>query len=165
MVRIVGIDIGTSFGWACLDWPDQRVVAAAAFDLRIKSGEGAGMRLYNCIRLLTDVLTELRPGVVVYEDVRRHAGTTAAHVYGELRGGVLLVCEKHVDPQIPVTKIGVGAWKKAAVGRGNASKESVAESMIRMPGFPGGKLPHDVTDALGIAYGWARLNLASLRRR
>ena len=64
-----------------------------------------------------------------------------------------------------LTRIPVGEWKKAAMGKGNASKDDVAAAL--RPMLPDHlrndpDLPTDVTDAVGIALGWAKLNLRTL---
>jgi Holliday junction resolvasome RuvABC endonuclease subunit len=57
---------------------------------------------------------------VAYEDVRRHLGTDAAHVYGGFLAIVELECEKI---GISCTGFPVGTIKKHATGKGNATKE------------------------------------------
>jgi Holliday junction resolvasome RuvABC endonuclease subunit len=61
-------------------------------------------------------------GAVYIEEVRRHAGTSAAHVYG----GILATVQKRCEAQcIPYASIPVGTIKKAATGKGNANKTAM----------------------------------------
>lgn len=63
---------------------------------------------------------------VYFEEVRRHVGTDAAHVYGGFVATLTAWCENN---QIPYEGIPVGTIKKAATGRGNASKEEMIQAM------------------------------------
>lgn len=156
---VLGIDLGTRPGWCAYDGGVKEIIACGSLDLTLKSWEGAGMRPFRWRRALISIISEMKPGIVVYEDVRRHKATTAAHIYGELRGVLLEVCDTW-NPPIPVTAVGVGAWKKAATGVGNASKDDVARWAATVAGWPTEySLPEDVSDAAGIAVGWARLEL------
>jgi len=56
---------------------------------------------------------------VFFEEVRRHAGTDAAHVYGGLLATLTAWCE---EADIPYMGVPVGAIKKHACGKGNADK-------------------------------------------
>ena len=84
--------------------------------------------------------------LVVFEEVRRHAGVDAAHAYGGFMGQLTAWCEHH---QIPYQGIPVGTIKKHATGRGNASKEEMIEA-IRAKGHN----PDDdnEADAIALAY-------------
>lgn len=66
-------------------------------------------------------------GLVVYEEVRRHLGTDAAHVYGGFQATLSAWCEDHV---IPYKAVPVGTIKQFATGKGNAGKEAMIEAAI-----------------------------------
>ena len=74
-------------------------------------------------------------GAVYVEEVRRHMGVDAAHVYGGLLATLTAWCEHH---QIPYQGVPVGTIKKHATGRGNASKDEMIAAMRA--------LGHAVTD-------------------
>lgn len=59
---------------------------------------------------------------IYFEEVRRHRGTTAAHVYGGLLGVLTSWCE---DREIPYQGIPVGTIKRQATGRGNVDKDQM----------------------------------------
>lgn len=68
---------------------------------------------------------------VVFEEVRRHLGVDAAHVYGGMLGTLTAWCEARA---IPYRGIPVGTIKKHVTGRGNASKGEMIAA-IRAQGF------------------------------
>ncbi len=65
---------------------------------------------------------------VVFEEVRRHAGTDAAHVYGGYLGVLLAWGE---ETGIPCEGVPVGEIKKFATGRGNADKDAMVDAARR----------------------------------
>ena len=74
-------------------------------------------------------------GAVYFEEVRRHLGVDAAHVYGGLLATLTAWCEHH---QIPYQGVPVGTIKRHATGKGNAGKAGVIAAMKA--------LGHPVTD-------------------
>lgn len=68
---------------------------------------------------------------VWFEEVRRHEGVDAAHVYGGLMATLTAWCEEYT---IPYSGIGVGVIKKHITGKGNANKEAVITA-IKAKGF------------------------------
>jgi Holliday junction resolvasome RuvABC endonuclease subunit len=65
-------------------------------------------------------------GAVYFEEVRRHAGVDAAHVYGGLLATLTAWCERH---QIPYSGVPVGTIKRHATGKGNSDKAAVIAAM------------------------------------
>jgi len=112
-VRVLGLDLGTRCGWALAE--GGIIIASGVWDLRPRRFEGGGMRYVRLRRHLA----ELAPGRVYFEEVRRHAGTDAAHVYGGLLGVVSGWCE---EAGVAYAGMPVGAVKRCATGRGNAGK-------------------------------------------
>jgi Holliday junction resolvasome RuvABC endonuclease subunit len=74
-------------------------------------------------------------GAIYFEEVRRHLGVDAAHVYGGLLATLTAWCERH---QIPYQGVPVGTIKRHATGKGNAGKAEVIAAMKA--------LGHPVTD-------------------
>ncbi len=96
-------------------------------------------------------LTELKRSVdeidaVYFEEVRRHVGTNASHIYGGFLATLTAWCEHH---QILYEGIPVGTIKKATTGKGNASKEEMIKVVCTK-----GHTPKDdnEADALAILY-------------
>jgi Holliday junction resolvasome RuvABC endonuclease subunit len=80
--------------------------------------------------MLNACLDAARDGVnlVVVEEVQRHAGTIAAHVYGGLLATVQSWCERN---GVDYTSIPVASIKTRATGKGNASKAMMIEAANR----------------------------------
>lgn len=125
MLTVLGIDPGTSCGWAVARSDGLRL-ASGVWDLRPRRHEGGGMRYLRLRRYLDQVL-ELAQGVdaVGYEEVRRHRGTDAAHVYGGLVGALGAWGEER---GLPYRGVPVGAVKRQGTGKGNASKEEMVQA-------------------------------------
>ena len=78
-----------------------------------------------------------------YEEVRRHAGTDAAHVFGGLLATLTAWAEAG---GIPYQGVPVGTIKRHATGKGNAPKPAMIAA-IRSRGFA----PADDNEADAIA--------------
>ena len=130
----MAIDLGTTTGWAMRTMDGQIAHGFASF--RPNRYEGGGMRYLRFKRWLSDMrhlATDIH--AVYFEEVRRHAGVDAAHVYGGLMATLTAWCEHH---NLPYQGVPVGTIKKHATGKGNASKGEVIQSMRAMG--------HPVTD-------------------
>lgn len=119
MTRILALDLGTACGWARWDSP-VALMTFGTFDLKPGQHSGAGMRYLKFRRELDKFVGLVDE--VTYEIVRRHIGTAAAHVYGGLHGVLTAWCEEN---NIPYEGESVQAIKRAATGKGNASKEEM----------------------------------------
>jgi crossover junction endodeoxyribonuclease RuvC len=143
---IVGIDPATACGWALLTDGGARV-ASGVWDLKSRRHEGGGMRFLRARRMLIELLDGREIRAVGYEEVRRHVGTSAAHVYGGLVAVITSVCEER---GIPYQGQPVGTVKKMATGKGNASKaDMVRAAAARFGGYDSGD--DNEADALFIA--------------
>ena len=138
---ILALDLGTQAGWAVSGNP----ITSGTVNLKSRRFEGGGMRFLRFRRWLYEIIeTAGRPEEVVFEEVRRHMGVDAAHVYGGLLAVVSAFCEER---EIPYRGIPIGTWKKALTGKGNASKDIVMAS-VRQKGFKPGS--QDEADAIGV---------------
>lgn len=113
---ILGIDPGTKCGWAVLR--DGERIASGVWDLAPRRHEGGGMRFLRFRNYLREVLS-YEVDAVGYEEVRRHMGVDAAHIYG---GIVAALTSELEEREIPYRGMPVGTVKKAATGKGNAAK-------------------------------------------
>ena len=119
----LALDLGTNTGWAiCRDG----VTASGTASFKVGRYEGGGMRYMRFQRWLDEMA---RDGLdsIYFEEVRRHAGTDAAHVYGGLLATLTAWCEHH---GIPYQGIPVGTIKKHATGKGNANKEAMIAAAV-----------------------------------
>jgi Holliday junction resolvasome RuvABC endonuclease subunit len=131
---ILALDLGTTTGWAMR--PTAGALAHGWMSLKGGRYEGGGMRFLRFSRWLSEihgVAGEIN--AVYFEEVRRHASTDAAHVYGGLMATLTAWCESR---NIPYQGVPVGTIKKHATGKGNASKEQILAAMQA--------LGHPVTD-------------------
>lgn len=138
-VRVLGLDLGTRCGWALAEGGQ---VVSGVWDLRPRRFEGGGMRLVRLRRHLA----ELAPGRVFFEEVRRHLGTDAAHVYGGMLGIVSAWCE---ESSVAYAGVPVGTVKRRATGKGNAGKGQMVEAARRAFGRPE-LVSEDEADALWV---------------
>jgi len=116
-MSVLALDLGTRTGWAMLVGSQ---VAHGYADFRSGRYEGGGMRYLRFRRWLDELAQDVTE--VHFEEVRRHAGTDAAHVYGGLLGTLTAWCEER---SIPYSGVPVGSIKKAATGKGNADKAAM----------------------------------------
>ena len=127
-LSLLALDMGTTTGWA-LRAPEGQIDHGFV-SFKSQRFEGGGMRYLRFRRWLTELkATVAAPqglGAVYFEEVRRHVGVDAAHVYGGLMATLTSWCEHH---NIPYQGVPVGTIKKHATGRGNASKDEVIAAM------------------------------------
>ena len=138
---ILALDLGTSMGWALRLGTDTH---SGTVSFRPSRYDGGGMRYLRFRSWLDQLASEhMLPEAVYFEEVRRHAATDAAHVFGGLLATLTAWCEERC---IPYQGVPVGTWKRHACGKGNASKDDVVAA-IRERGFN----PTDDNEADAIA--------------
>ena len=119
----LALDLGTNTGWAiCRDG----VTASGTASFKVGRYEGGGMRYLRFQRWL-DELAQSQLDSIWFEEVRRHAGTDAAHVYGGLLATLTAWAEYHGSPYSGVP---VGSIKKHATGKGNANKDLMIAAAV-----------------------------------
>lgn len=139
---LLALDLGTSMGWA-LRTPDDFTSSGTVL-LKHTRYDGGGMRFLRFRRWLEDLEQDAGPIEAIYfEEVRRHAGTDAAHIYGGLLAVLSAWCEEHL---IAYQGVPVGTIKRFATGKGNADKAAVIDAM-RARGFA----PRDDNEADALA--------------
>ncbi len=139
---ILAIDLGTTTGWA-LRGSDGHITSGSE-SFRPQRFEGGGMRYLRFRRWISEIQESVSEIQFLYfEEVRRHVGVDAAHVYGGLLATLTAWCEHH---QIPYQGVPVGTIKKHATGKGNAGKEDVIASVTAR-----GHTPFDDNEADALA--------------
>lgn len=141
-MTILALDLGTKLGWAVSFGPGDVLHGTVEF----KSGryEGGGMRWLNFRKWLNGMHANHGPiDAIYFEEVRRHAGTDAAHAYGGFLAHLTAWCELR---EVPYRGIPVGTIKKHATGKGNANKEAMIAAMKAK-----GYAPTDDNDADALA--------------
>lgn len=122
MARLA-LDLGTNTGWAI---SRDGVTVSGTASFKVGRYEGGGMRYLRFQRWL-DEMRGTGLDSVWFEEVRRHAGTDAAHVYGGLLATLTAWCEHH---DVPYSGIPVGSIKKHATGKGNANKDLMIAAAV-----------------------------------
>ncbi len=143
--NILALDLGTTMGWALRN---AGVIQHGFISFKGHRYEGGGMRYLRFGRWLSEVAASAEVSAVYFEEVRRHAGVDAAHVYGGLLATLTAWCESR---DIPYQGVPVGTIKRHATGKGNASKEQVIAAM-RALGHP--VADDNEADALALLH-WA----------
>ena len=144
------LDLATQTGWALIQ-PSGLITSGT---VSFKSGryEGGGMRFLRFVKFLDELYNAIgNIDAVFFEEVRRHVGTDAAHIYGGLLSQLTAWCELK---SIPYEGVPVGTIKKHATGKGNGNKQAMIEAAIAR-----GHDPKDdnEADALAILY-WVKDN-------
>ena len=139
---ILALDLGTTTGWALRGFDGLITSGTASF----KPGryDGGGMRYLRFTNWVTEIDRLSGPIEAIYfEEVRRHLGTDAAHVYGGLLASLTSWAELR---GVPYQGVPVGTIKRHATGKGNAPKE-VMIAAARSRGYS----PKDDNEADAIA--------------
>jgi hypothetical protein len=139
---ILALDLGSRCGWAVL--PRSGRIASGVSEFKPGRFEGAGMAFLRFEKFLADATNASGPfGAVVFEEVRAHAGTLAAQVYGGFLAHLTAWCERHAVPYLGVP---VATIKRYVTGKGNASKDDVINAVRAR-----GHAPKDDNEADAIA--------------
>jgi hypothetical protein len=139
---VLALDLGTTTGWALRG--QDGGITSGTMTFRPSRFEGGGMRYLRFRGWLTE-MAGLASGLsrIAFEEVRAHAGTDAAHLYGGFLAHLSAWCEEH---EIPYEGVPVATIKRFATGRGNADKAAMIAAM-RARGFA----PTDDNEADAIA--------------
>ncbi|MHC4217907.1 MAG: crossover junction endodeoxyribonuclease RuvC [Planctomycetota bacterium] len=155
--RILGIDPGLSLtGYGCVDLvpgrAEPRLVEGGV--LRLKTRAPMPYRLAQLYDDLTALIDELRPGLMVVEQLfshYRHVRTSI--LMGHARGVVLLAGESR---GVEIDELQPTEVKKAITGHGHATKLQVQQAIMAQCRLEVAPSPADVADAIAIALCAAR---------
>lgn len=126
----LALDLGTNTGWATTR---DGVTVSGTASFKVGRYEGGGMRYLRFQRWLDEMAAHGLDSIW-FEEVRRHAGTDAAHVYGGLLATLTAWCEHR---GIPYSGVPVGSIKKHATGKGNANKDLMIAAAVARGFTPG----------------------------
>lgn len=147
---LLALDLGQCTGWALR--ARDGAVASGTVEFRPGRFEGAGMAFLRFKAWLEELHGGSGPiGAVLFEEVRRHAGTIAAHVYGGFLAHLSAWCEYR---DVPYRGVPVGTIKRHVTGKGNARKEDVIAAVQSLGYAPG---DDNEADALAVLH-WALAN-------
>ena len=139
---ILALDLGTTTGWALS--PPSGSIVSGTVSFRPSRYDGGGMRYLR----FRNWLKQLAAGgdaiaAVYFEEIRRHVGTDAAHIYGGFLACLSAWCEEKC---VAYQGVPVGTIKRFATGKGNADKAAMIAA-LRERGFS----PTDDNEADAIA--------------
>lgn len=121
MSVVLGFDLGTHCGWAVYIDGVHKTSGTWHFEVDKRH---AGRRYALALDRFIWVIRQYDPDVIAFEDVHRHTGTMAAHVYGALKAILHLAAYNRAEPA-EVVGFGVSTIKKRATGKGVASKKQM----------------------------------------
>lgn len=142
-MRILALDLGTTTGWACSNPGLQTTYGK--WELAPKKHEDSGMRLVKFQSSLDQFKTL---DLIVYEEVSFRQHGSAAIIYGQLLGALMLWAKAR---GIRYTGVPVGTIKKHATGGGKANKLTMIKAANDKFDFvvePLKDSDHDIADAL-----------------
>lgn len=139
-MALLSLDLGTATGWGIRSGG---TTVSGVWSFKSGRYEGGGMRYLRFRRQLDELHDAAPIQEVVFEEVRNHMGTDAAHVYGGLLGVLTAWCE---DNGVAYEGVPVGTIKKYATGKGNASKHQMIDA-VRAWGYE----PQDDNEADALA--------------
>jgi hypothetical protein len=152
---LLALDLGTATGRA-LRAPNG-LITSGTVSFRASRYDGGGMRYLRFTNWLTELDQLSGPiAAIWHEEVRRHAGTDAAHVYGGLMATLTAWAELR---GVPYAGVPVGTIKIHATGKGNAPKEAMIAA-ARARGFH--PADDNEADAIAILH-WALETRGGLR--
>ncbi|MFZ1413258.1 MAG: hypothetical protein WAS73_01580 [Defluviicoccus sp.] len=127
---ILALDLGQRTGWAVRS--RDGAIASGVQEFRPGRFEGGGMIWLRFRAWLQEIdETSGGVGVVVFEEVRRHLGTAAAHAFGGYLAHLTAWAEAN---RIPYQGVPVGTIKRHIAGKGNADKAAVIAA-VKALGF------------------------------
>jgi Holliday junction resolvasome RuvABC endonuclease subunit len=144
---ILALDLGSRTGWA-IRTADGAITSGVS-EFRPGRFQGGGMAFLRFRSWLDELQrTSGLIEAVFFEEVRRHLGTTAAHVYGGFLAHLTAWCELR---RIAYEGVPVGTIKRHVTGKGNADKDAVVAAVTAMGFEP---IDDNEADALAIL-SWA----------
>lgn len=145
-MNILALDLGTKTGWATLTG---KHINSGEMEFKSDRFEGGGMRYLKFKHWLSQLHTMGQFELVMFEEVRNHAGVTAAHVYGGFLAHLTAWCEAE---KIAYKGVPVATIKKHATGKGGAGKPAMISAMIRKGHVTLSADADNEADALAILY-------------
>jgi hypothetical protein len=152
---VLALDLGSFTGWA-LRGADGAITSGVQ-QFRPNRFEGGGMAFLRFNHWLSELAESSGPiTAVFFEEVRAHAGTLAAHVYG----GFLAHLEAWAEfRDVSYQGVPVGTIKRFIAGKGNADKQTVIAA-VKARGFA--PADDNEADAISILL-WAIENYGGTR--
>jgi crossover junction endodeoxyribonuclease RuvC len=155
-MRILGIDPGTRIaGYGIIDCAssNKMLVAVAAGVWRLSQKAELPQRLCELSTEFERVVEIYKPTVVCIELAFVAVNVRSAMYLGHARG---VLMERAFRHSLPIQEVSATEVKKAVMGYGRGNKTVVSQALSSLLKINFGELPLDASDALGIAYTYAR---------
>lgn len=141
---VLAFDIATRTGWVVASLDSENTITSHHEGFVHFGSDSYGLRFLRARQFFTDIISKFRPIIVAYEMVDKPKGHNA-QLYPGYLSQLLVACEEK-----GVTYIGysISTWKKHVAGKGNATKEEVAEAVEHKLGLI--TTDYDISDAAGV---------------
>ena len=149
--KVLALDLATTTGWAdiahgIIDSGSKSFARKPATKTRTASTPGEPFHLFEV--WLNELIRTAKPDIIVYEEVYRWRGASAAHAFGGFRAIFLKTCH---CKEIATKGYSPTEIKKFFTGKGTAKKElMIAEAKKRWPDL--NLTSDDEVDALAIPH-------------
>jgi Holliday junction resolvasome RuvABC endonuclease subunit len=151
---ILALDLGTKTGWAIgrketslhiHGSHDLFYYRSGVIDFTPKRMQSHGQRYIEFKRFLSELYIKYKFTWCCYEEVRKHVGVDAAHMYGGFKAHLDAWC---IENDIENQGIPVGTIKKHITGHGRADKDQMIEAVkTKLKIFP---KDHNEADAIAL---------------
>ena len=149
-IRLLGLDPGlNTTGYAAVDVGAREPAIVEAGTLRTDAKADMAERITQIHADLTELLAELRPGLVAIEKLYAHYKHPRTSILMAHARGVILLAARQAG--IAVRDLSATEVKKNLTGNGHASKQQVQRAVTVLCGLRIVPEPPDVADALAIA--------------
>lgn len=147
---LLALDLGTKMGWAT---HSSSGIQSGMQSFANDRFSGGGMRYLKFEKWLSSLPL---PTQVVYEEVRRHVATDAAHVYGGFMATLTKWCE---SKNIPYSGVPVGTIKKSFTGNGAAKKDMMIAECVKRGFAP---VDDNAADAIALLHYWLEQDMCKM---
>lgn len=150
--RILALDLATTTGWAL---HASGVLTSGSQNFarypgsKSRAAEHVGEPYAKFGRWVRERIREDKPEVIVYEEVRRWSGFSAAHCFGGFRG--MLFAQAAVVG-VRVVGFSPSEVKKFWTGKGNAKKPAMIAATLARLGIEA--VDDNESDAIALLYFW-----------
>ncbi len=147
-MTILGIDPGSALiGYGVVKNEKRKLTCLDYGVIRVKTKDSS-LRLVEIKKLLEELLSRIKPGLVVIESLFFFKNRKTAIQVSQTRGVIILTLAEN---KIPFTEIAPLELKKALTGYGRSSKGNIQKMVKLILNLREEPRPDDAADALALA--------------